>query len=317
MANHIFNRVRFVGSDESIASIKSFMKSNESEFDFNKVIPMPDELKCDEEWELSYFIATYPDVDIEKIPVSEYRVVRSQTKLPNGKEKFTVDQVDENNKIVMRDLVDYEYDGYYLIISKEELSTLRLLKSNMLKYGCPSWLFWRVSNWWSKWPAFDIEMGKDYCDFYTANNPVLPIIVELSLRFPDVLFIYYNYNADCPCPENEEGLMNCNYIKNGMSLKVTIDNPDNPSKETIPSTGEKITDYKLPMYNDMLVKLAIALKKSNYDRKYGVAVPRNLSLKDKSVIGKEAEEPLYCLHPMDYSGITLNDNNRKNIYRMT
>ena len=96
MANHIFNRVRFVGSDESIASIKSFMKSNESEFDFNKVIPMPDELKCDEEWELSYFIATYPEVDIEKLPISEYRVFRGQTILPNGEEKFTVDQVDDN-----------------------------------------------------------------------------------------------------------------------------------------------------------------------------------------------------------------------------
>lgn len=309
MSNQFFNRVKFVGNDESIAAIKSFIKSNESEFDFNKVIPMPDELNCDEEWDLSEFILTCPKVDIEKIPVSEYRVVRGFTQLPNGKEKYTIDQVDENNKIVMRDLVDYEYDGYYLIISKEELSTLRQLKSNMLKYGYPSWYSWRLLNWWSIWSAFNIQMGKDYCEFYTAPLPAIPIIFALSLRFPDVLF-FYNYDSPMPGVKRE-GTTYCLNIKNGRLLDIP---DDNPSPETIPSKGERIGETKFSFdeyVKSKWCKAAIAQKKIKKGRRYGAKAPCNLSIKDNSMIGKEAQEPLYCLHPMDYSGIILNKNNRK------
>ena len=47
MPNWTYNEIRIKGDKNTIASIKEFVKSEESEFDFNKIIPMPDSLNIE------------------------------------------------------------------------------------------------------------------------------------------------------------------------------------------------------------------------------------------------------------------------------
>lgn len=41
MPNHITNEITFICNDNKLEEIKVLMKSEQSEFDFNKLIPMP------------------------------------------------------------------------------------------------------------------------------------------------------------------------------------------------------------------------------------------------------------------------------------
>lgn len=54
MPNYVANRVVLVGSDETIKKVIAFVKSDESVFDFNKIVPMPETF-------LKYDTTNYPN----------------------------------------------------------------------------------------------------------------------------------------------------------------------------------------------------------------------------------------------------------------
>lgn len=47
MPNHIVNILKVNGSDEQVKAVFSYMRTNRSEFDFNKIIPMPEDLNIE------------------------------------------------------------------------------------------------------------------------------------------------------------------------------------------------------------------------------------------------------------------------------
>jgi hypothetical protein len=58
----------------------------------------------------------------------------------------------------------------------------------MQKYGVSNWYDWRLSNWNTKWNAYNIEETEHYIQFQTAWSTPLAVIEKLSLLFPENTF---------------------------------------------------------------------------------------------------------------------------------
>jgi hypothetical protein len=59
---------------------------------------------------------------------------------------------------------------------------------NILEYGADSWYDWCIDNWGTKWNATEGTIGENYLEFETAWDPPFPVIMELSRRFPELIF---------------------------------------------------------------------------------------------------------------------------------
>ena len=71
----------------------------------------------------------------------------------------------------------------------------------MPQCGSIDWYDWRLSNWGTKWNAYDTDIDC-YCDgsvelyFYTANHGAIPVIKKLVEVFPNLEFIYKYADED-------------------------------------------------------------------------------------------------------------------------
>ena len=161
MPNNIANKVfNFKGKKEDIIKFKEAVYTDKDLlFDFNKIIPMPEELLIDER--------------SSAVTAMEY-LVDKLSKLPTYPSVPFHIGSDKN-------LMDEEID-----------LALKYIK-NTVKYGARNWYGWRNQNWGTKWNAFDQEM-KDANDitleyyFRTAWAFPLPIFEKLTLMFPTLSF---------------------------------------------------------------------------------------------------------------------------------
>lgn len=68
--------------------------------------------------------------------------------------------------------------------------------SNREKYGFGSWYDWAIESWGTKWNAGDIELqiledgNTAFYTFATAWDAPIPVIEEMSKRFPNLKFIF-------------------------------------------------------------------------------------------------------------------------------
>lgn len=62
------------------------------------------------------------------------------------------------------------------------------------KYGANNWYDWSISNWGTKWNAYEPELytDGDTITFYTAWSAPHPVLAELSRQFPEVL-VYHRW----------------------------------------------------------------------------------------------------------------------------
>lgn len=159
MSNRIDNMITIIGSDQEIAQIQDYVRSDTSVFDFNKIIPMPKEL------------------DIEESSLGEigmdYLLYR-KTIDPPQKAKLSIERFETMN--------DAE--------QKKALDLGRKYLENIIKFGCRTWYDWRLDHWGSKWNAIDAEVDGKKIYFSTPWSPPYEILVHLSETFPSVRFEY-------------------------------------------------------------------------------------------------------------------------------
>jgi len=175
MPNHVINKLIITGDEDTIrALLESIRKGGEKlgTVDFNKIIPMPDSmniesgsntdkgLKAYTDFMFIYTLAgTREDIDHNQIP-------------KESEEAFLNMRPDITSKQWELGKTAYE---------------------NQSKYGAPTWYEWSVSNWGTKWNAYNCILceasGKsaELC-FQTAWSAPHPILKQLSEQYPALEF---------------------------------------------------------------------------------------------------------------------------------
>ena len=78
-------------------------------------------------------------------------------------------------------------DGTEVAITEEEQSKL------LDEYGATNWYDWNIQNWGTKWNSGDVSVDEEYEHinyvFDTAWSPPIPVMDELSRRFPSLTFV--------------------------------------------------------------------------------------------------------------------------------
>ena len=201
MPNHVKNIIRFKGKEEDIKalleSIQVDKRDGEDEFglgtiDFNKIIPMPEELAIEAGSETTDGIELYLHAINPEAPVI-FPVV-----------KPTLEEFDDIYERVARS----EGGLFYFPskkLSNEKLADilkwnngnpLPLLKvgkqaiDNIIKYGYSTWYGWCCDNWGTKWNAYDQNTVENGLDFLTAWSAPHPVIETLATKWPNVSIIH-------------------------------------------------------------------------------------------------------------------------------
>ena len=153
MPNWVKNNVRFNGTPEQVEKIKELVKSDDNQFDFNGVIPMPQELNVSAGSDESISVACATAKRKHKTTCQEYERMVYKHKT---------------------------FDEY------AELGETYL--SNKEKYGASTWYDWCCDNWGTKWNACDAYWNDNEVSFQTAWSAPEHIFRKLSELFPDVPF---------------------------------------------------------------------------------------------------------------------------------
>ena len=156
MPNHISNILELTGDKKQIkAFIKACIKTTKDEdtqLDFNGVVPMPEEL-----------IGTTSPTSIMT-------------------EKEIQEQWDEFNKLP-EDKRFGSNKPFGLGMTKKQSDAL------FKKYGANNWYDWAVENWGTKWNAYEVgEWDGGFITFQTAWSPPIAFLLNSSEKYPEVEF---------------------------------------------------------------------------------------------------------------------------------
>ena len=165
MSSNCYNQITIEGSDKEIRDVLSYVKSKESDFDFEKVISIPKCFKDIDETGYSMFCE-----DIAKY--IRTGAIKDWLARVSEREKKTVDEL----------VVEWEETGEYDI----KLG-LRILDNREEYDGCGYPSNFCSKYWGTKWNAMDIEIEGNSISLITANGSCSPVLMELSRIFPKVI----------------------------------------------------------------------------------------------------------------------------------
>lgn len=191
MANYV--RCELVAKNcgkERFEQICEFVKSEESLFDPDKIIPMPKELDLEEGSANGVF------KDIFRKYSSEEKHPFDEPFSMGGDEMIDILHCITNEELnsVRKHLGDYDGDK----IPAEEAVKEAVYRGwrylhNKVEYFAETWYAWSIEHWGTKWIADasvmkDLEKNKSGWCFTTAWSAPCELINVLSVIFPEVIF---------------------------------------------------------------------------------------------------------------------------------
>lgn len=212
MANYVTNRVVMAG----IKHLPLF--DEEGEFDFNRVVPMPQSLSGIEEGSVTPDAILYALTDGLRLDPDEFSA--------------------EDKKIL--DLFDFGgVYGHFVSLCnriaclkeslskgdepsrkyREKLAELGpVYVDNLRRYGFPTWYGWSLNKWGTKWNASDtVKVSEDEIIFFTAWDAPTPVLLALSEKYPDSeIELAY-------CDEDPYGAMGYATFVKGQEIDAPVD----------------------------------------------------------------------------------------------
>ena len=181
MPNWVRTRLTFNGEKNRVAEIKELVKTtgkddegsgDTNEFDFNKVVPMPEEL------------------DIVSSSSGEcgmrYLIL---------KDKHLISWTDDDRSFMERMEKQKEKNPNRF---NEDIKLGKKYLRNISKYGYKDWYNFRYDKWGTKWNSSEAEWIADNCvEFETAWGFCYPIVQKISEMFPDVEIVFCFADEDC------------------------------------------------------------------------------------------------------------------------
>jgi hypothetical protein len=158
------------GTAEDLTRFREFVAGKDHEhptaFDFNKLIPMPTELRDGTDDHGTAYTIYYGDAQpmLELLWVKEANIT-------------TLEQLKDDLESKYPDL----------------RATADRWKANMEKYGVGGWFDWSCEYWGAKWNASDAEIwnnpeGSLHVQFDTAWSLPFPVMEKLVAEFPMLIF---------------------------------------------------------------------------------------------------------------------------------
>lgn len=166
------NYVRCVVEMDGIKNLPLF--NEDGEFDFNKVVPMPESLK------------------IESGSRSD-RGLKNVTEYVEDRDSGRLDDPEVNQK--WKDIIDADPEEWQIGVTAY---------FNNKRFGYPTWYEWCIDNWGTKWNAMETRIeSDDTISFQTAWNAPMPVMRRLSEMYPktEIAIVY----AD-ECDDGNSGL---------------------------------------------------------------------------------------------------------------
>lgn len=169
MPNHLMSKLHFSGEQKRIDELLESIKGEETLFDFNKVLPMPESLNIEAGSRTDNGLKAYKDF------ITAYTM--------DGTEKKDLLNIPkEKEDAFLRARQD---------IRRDEWELGRTAFQNEQKYGAPTWYEWAINAWGTKWSAYQAEIVEDNTIiFNTAWSRTMPVIQKLAKNFPDIKFEY-------------------------------------------------------------------------------------------------------------------------------
>lgn len=168
MPNHVRNVVKFEQLDEG-KTVSELLQEIHGEkenqyISFNKIIPIPEELN------INSGSRTLLSRDI-------YRMVKKGETLKDDEYRsIHVWADDKENKLTNEEAAQKLIDN-----GEADLETAKQSFENEKKYGFPDWYDWRVTNWGTKWDAYDqYKVDENTIAFNTAWSDPTPVIRKLA-----------------------------------------------------------------------------------------------------------------------------------------
>ena len=204
MPNWVRTRLTFNGEKNRVAEIKELVKTTgkddegrdyTNEFDFNKVVPMPEELN----------IASSSSGECGM----RYLIL---------KDKHLISWTDDDRSFMERMEKQKEKNPNRF---NEDIKLGKKYLRNISKYGYKDWYNFRCDKWGTKWNSSEAEWIADDCvEFETAWGFCYPIVQKISEMFPDVAIEFSYSDEDCSSntgtgtiKDGEE--IDCEYPKTG------------------------------------------------------------------------------------------------------
>lgn len=177
MPNYVRNRLSINASVEDCEKVMNTILNEKDELDFNKIIPMPEELNIEN--------GSYGTLGVSYIKgiMTDFEKVRFENLSPENK--------------------------------KEAIAIGKQYISNVEKYGFETWYEWRIANWDTKWNAMETNIYDNVIEFDTAWSAPIAIYKKLGEMFPNISFSFIyadddvSYNVGEGNIENGEFTLNC------------------------------------------------------------------------------------------------------------
>lgn len=169
MANDYRNRLTLRGERktlkkvfDSIRTVGAFKDGSDRVFDFNKVIPTPEDLNIEEDTGAHLVVFLY------MAQAGFVWIYPNDPEVKRAYERY--EKWDDETKTKMEKLA-------------------RQYLANIAKYEYPTWYRFHLDKWGTKWNAYGANIRKgDSLEYETANGYPKPVVEELSRRWPDVEF---------------------------------------------------------------------------------------------------------------------------------
>ena len=192
MPNWCTNDLEIRGNEKDIAAIAALCRFNEGTFDFNAVVPMPQELKIT--------CGSTTDNGLAVLYGEWQRALRYRVRPESALASSTTPPETRQELIA---LIEAHPEMFWNI----SLNEARQAKANEERYGAKTWYEWCIANWGTKWSAgdgLDVHVAGTSIGlvFDTAWSPPVPVIVALCKRFPKIK-VAMHYVDEGGCFEGE------------------------------------------------------------------------------------------------------------------
>lgn len=214
MPNHITNRLTIIGEPTEVNNVLNAVKNDTSAIDFNKIIPMPEDLL------------------IHGFGMHVENMIKNSLHI----------RPHENQLLAALEISNRQNTKSPLSLDDKDWNHFILGLNNMRKYGHIYWYDWAVKNWGTKWNAYGNPTANDnVITFETAWSGANDIVCKLSEQYPDLQF-------ELAYADEDTG-SNCGKIiyKNGVDVQSIF-----PASRSIEAydlafelNPERKDDYKL------------------------------------------------------------------------